>query len=401
MASARKVIVIGGGIGGLASALALLKRGIDVELYEQTNQLKEVGAGIQISANGTRVLYALGLEEALARVQVKPVRRILRHWSSGETWNWFELGDVSAERYGTPHLMFHRGDLHDALSEAVRRLKPDAISLGKRAVALEQDVAQAIIRFEDGTSACAPYIVGADGIRSTVRRILFGLGKPVFTGCVAWRGLIPLERLPEHLRRLVGTNWLGPHGFVLHYPIRRGELMNFISVVERDDWQVESWVIAGTTRELASDFKGWHADVQTLIEAIPIPYKWALMVRPPMEEWSRGRITLLGDACHPTLPFLGQGAVMAIEDGYIIAACLEKYFDDPSRAFSRYEELRRERTAAVVRKAQENRTMAFEPRLAEPKENAVAEAIAMDWLQVRMKERLDWLYTYDATAVEI
>jgi salicylate hydroxylase len=280
-------------------------------------------------------------------------------------------------------------------------LKPDAISLGKRCVAVEQTQAEAVIRFDDGTSASAPYVIGADGIHSNVRRILFGLGKPVFTGCVAWRGLIPLERLPEHLRRLVGTNWLGPQGFVLHYPVRRGELMNFISVVERDDWQIESWVIAGTTQELANDFKGWHADVQTLIEAIPVPYKWALMVRPPMEQWSSGRITLLGDACHPTLPFLGQGAVMAIEDAYIIAGCLEKYFADPELAFSRYEDLRRERTSAVVRKAHENRTMAFEPRLAAQNENAVAEAIARDWQQERVKERLDWLYTYDATAVAI
>jgi len=175
--------------------------------------------------------------------------------------------------------------------------------------------------------------------------------------------------------------------------------MNFISVVERDDWRVESWVIEGTTRELVHDFGGWHADVQALIEAIEPPYKWALMVRPPMESWTKGRITLLGDACHPTLPFLGQGAVMSIEDAYVVAGCLEKYFDDPQRAFARYEDLRRERTAAVVRKAHENRMMAFEPRLAE--KDAVAEAIALDWLNVRVKERLDWLYAYDATAVAI
>ena len=397
--AAQKVIVIGGGIGGLTAALALLKRGIDVELYEQASELREVGAGIQISSNGTRVLYALGLEAALAAIQVKPVRRVLRHWQTGETWNWFELGDVSIERYGTPHLMLHRGDLHAALTDAVRRAKKDAIHLGKRCVAVEDSGDAVGVRFDDGTSATGACLIGADGIHSGVRRLLFGLDRPVFTGCVAWRGLIPLEQLPAHLQRLVGTNWLGPHGMVLHYPIRRGELMNFISVVERDDWQIESWVIAGTTSELANDFKGWHGDVQTLIEAIATPYKWALMVRPPMERWSRGRVTLLGDACHPTLPFLGQGAVMAIEDGYVIAGCLEKYFADPERAFERYEDLRRERTSTVVKKAHENRVMAFEPRLAE--ENAVAEAIALDWQQIRVKERLDWIYSYDATAVAI
>jgi salicylate hydroxylase len=392
-------MIVGGGIGGLTAALSLLKRGIDVAVYEQSAQLREVGAGIQLGANGTRVLYALGLKEALAQSQVIPDRRELRHWRTGETWTWFELGAASAQRYGTPHIMLHRSDLHGVLVNAVRRLKPDAILLGRKCVAVNQTAEHAEIRFEDGTAAQAPFAIGADGIHSKVRVALFGESKPVFTGCVAWRGLVPMERLPRHMQRMVGTNWLGPHGFVLHYPVRRGELMNFVPVVERDDWQIESWVSEGTTGELANDFRGWHSDVHALIENIETPYKWALMVRDPMETWSRGRITLLGDACHPTLPFLGQGGVMSIEDSYVLAACLEKYFSDPSRAFARYEEIRRERTAMVVRKAQENRAMAFEPRLAD--DNAVAEAIARDWLQVRRKERLDWLYNYDATAIEI
>jgi len=394
-----KVIVVGGGIVGLAAALALLKRGIDVQLYEQAGQLQEAGAGIQIGANGTRVLYALGLERALANVQAVPVARELRHWSTGETWTWFELGESSARRFGTPHLMFHRGDLHAALANAVTSLKPDAIALGKKCVAVGQTAERAEVRFEDGTRATASFVIGADGIHSTVRAALFGRSEVEFTGCVAWRGLIPMDLLPAHLRRMVGTNWLGPRGFLLHYPVRRGELMNVVSIVERDDWRVESWVIEGTTREFADDFCGWHADVQALIEAIETPYKWALMVRAPMPVWSLGRITLLGDACHPTLPFLGQGAVMAIEDAYIVAACLEKYFRDPAKAFSRYEEIRHERTAAVVRKAQENRAMAFEPRLAE--KDAFADAIARDWMKVRVSERLDWLYNYDATAIGV
>jgi salicylate hydroxylase len=397
--AANKIIVIGGGIGGLSAALALLKRGLDVEVYEQSSQLKEVGAGIQIGSNGTRVLYALGLEQALAEVRVLPAARELRHWSTGETWNWFELGETSARRFGTPHLMLHRGDLQAALTGAVRSLKPDAIALNKTCVAVGQTDEAAEVRFEDGASAKGAFVIGADGIHSKVRAALFGANKPEFTGCVAWRGLIAMERLPEHLHRMVGTNWLGPRGFMLHYPVRRGELMNVVGVVERDDWQVESWVVEGTTRELANDFAGWHADVQNLIEAIETPYKWALMVRGPMESWSKGRITLLGDACHPTLPFLGQGAVMAIEDAYIVAACLEKYLADPAKALSRYEDIRRDRTSNVVRKAHENRAMAFEPRLAE--KDVVAEVVALDWMKIRVRERLDWLYNYDATAIPI
>ena len=397
--ASKKIVIVGGGIGGLAAALSLLKHGRDVEVYEQAPELKEVGAGIQISSNGTRVLYALGLEDALKRVQVLPSRRVIRHWSTGETWNWFDLGATTAQRYGTPHVMLHRGDLHSLLADAVRALKPDTVKLGRRCAAISTDDDHAEVRFEDGESMYAAYVIGADGIHSKVRAGLFGTDRPEFTGCVAWRGLVPMEKLPPHLQTMLGTNWLGPHGHVLHYPVRRGEIMNFISFVERDDWQVESWVTQGTKDELANDFRGWHSDVHEIISQIETPYKWALMVRGPMPRWSQGRVTLLGDACHPTLPFLGQGGVMAIEDGYVVAACLDKYFDDPTTAFARYEEIRRERTATVVRKAHENRRSAFSPALANP--GAVAAEVAREWQQERVRERMEWLYAHDATAVVV
>jgi salicylate hydroxylase len=394
-----RIVVIGGGIGGLAAALAMLKRGLDVEVHEQAPELKEVGAGIQISSNGTRVLYALGLEEALKRVQVLPSRRVIRHWSTGETWNWFDLGAATAQRYGTPHVMLHRGDLHGVLADAVRALKPDAIKLGRRCVGIASENGHAEVRFEDGETLRPAYAIGADGIHSKVRACLFGADRPEFTGCVAWRGLVPMDKLPRELAQLQGTNWLGPNGHVLHYPVRRGEIMNFISMIERDDWQIESWVTQGTQGELAHDFRGWHADVHAIIERIATPYKWALMVRGPMARWSKGRITLLGDACHPTLPFLGQGGVMAIEDGYIVAACLAKHFGDPQTALARYEEIRRERTSAVVRKAHDNRRSAFSPALGDP--GAVAVEVAREWQQERVRERMEWLYAYDATKVAV
>ena len=399
MPQAPRVAIIGGGIGGLTAALALLRRGIDVDVYEQSAALKEAGAGVQIGSNGTRVLYALGLQDALSGVQVVPAAREIRHWRSGETWNWFDLGEVTAKRYGTPHVMLHRGDLLGILAEAVQRLKPNAVFLRKKCVAVSQTADHAEARFADGHVAAADFVIGADGIHSQVRAGLFGAGKAEFTGCVAWRGLVPMDRLPPHLARMVGTNWLGPRGHVLHYPVRRGELMNFISIVERDDWQVESWTIEGTKGELANDFRSWHRDVHILIDGLDTPYKWALMVRGPMERWTEGRITLLGDACHPTLPFLGQGAVMAIEDAYVVAACVAKYAKEPMAAFVRYEDIRRDRTAAVVRKAHENRRQAFSPALAG--EDAVAISVAREWQQERVRERMDWLYAYDATAVEI
>src|SRR5688572_7510625 len=154
-----KIAVIGAGIGGLTAALALLKRGLDVEIYEQAPELKEVGAGIQISSNGTRVLYALGLEDALKRVQVLPQRRVIRHWSSGETWNWFDLGAVTRQRYGTPHVMLHRGDLHGLLADAVKAIKPDAMKLGRRCASVLSESTYAEVRFEDGSSARAAYAI--------------------------------------------------------------------------------------------------------------------------------------------------------------------------------------------------------------------------------------------------
>ena len=399
MTSKIPILIIGGGIGGLTTALALLRRGLDVTVYEQAPVLREVGAGVQIGSNGTHVLYALGLKEALQRVQVLPPRRVLRHWRTGETWDWFDLGAASVARYGTPHLLLHRNDLHGILVAAVRALKPDAIKLGMRAAAVAQTADAATVQFADGQSAAGAAIIAADGIHSQVRQCLFGPGKPEFIGCVAWRGLIAIDRLPPHLAQLLTTNWIGPRGHVLHYPVRRGELMNFISIVERSDWQVESWIVEGSKDELAGDFRGWHDDVHTFIECIDTPYKWALLARGPMERWTDGRIALLGDACHPTLPFLGQGAVMAIEDAYIVAACLAAHADDPQRAFARYEDIRKERTSAVVRKSHDNRRHVFSPELADA--GALAIEVARYWQQEHVKERLDWLYDYDATTIAV
>ena len=389
-----RILIVGAGIGGLTAALALLRDGREVEVYEQAPRLAELGAGVQISANGARVLFALGLEDAIRAVWCEPAGKEIRLWNSGETWKLFDLGAESVARYGAPYFMIHRADLHGALIDAVRALRPDAIRLGRRATGFN-DAGGAITLHLGDERVTGDALIGADGVHSGVRNILVGDDRPQFTGCMAWRGLVPVEKLPANLRRNVGVNWVGPGGHVINYLLRRGEIFNFVGIVERD-WRVESWTEKGTREECAADFPGWHEDIHAIIANIAEPYRWALLGREPLARFSFGRAALLGDAAHPTLPMLAQGANMAIEDGMVLARCLASY-GDVETGLARYSAARVARTAQLVRGANEMAKRFHNPAL---REAAGAKAyVDAQWSEETVKQRYDWIFQYDATRV--
>ncbi|MFM9887053.1 MAG: FAD-dependent monooxygenase [Burkholderiales bacterium] len=392
------VLIAGGGIGGMAAALALLRAGIDVDIYEQARALREVGAGVQISANGNRTLYALGLQQAMEALAVETQGKEIRLWNTGQTWKLFDLGRVSVERYGYPYCTVWRPDLLTVLADAVRRIKPDAIHLDATCTGFVQEGNRVLLHLANGSVVSGDALVGADGVHSVIRSQLFGDHKATFTGFMAWRGVIPMERLPAHLRRPIGTNWVGPGSHVVHYPLRGSALMNFVGFVERPDWQVESWSMRGNPEELARDFAGWHGDVQSMIRNIDEPYKWALASRPPLERWSIGRVTLLGDACHPTLPMLAQGAVMALEDGFILGRCLIQ-FDSIEEALRRYEQARRDRTTRIVQGSAENANRFHNKKLGDADE--AQRFVDREWAKEKVDDRYEWLFRYDVTSTPI
>jgi len=394
-----RVLIAGAGIGGLTAALALLQRGFDVEIFEQADELRELGAGIQLGPNGSRILIALGLEAAMGEVVAEAAAKEIRLWNTGDTWKLFDLGRDSLERFGAPYWMVHRGDFHRVLWQAVERAKPGAIYLASRCVACADRGDGVVLELEDGRSIAGDIVVGADGVHSRLRAHMFDAAKPQFTGLMAWRGIAAVERLPAELRRPVGTNWHGPGGHVVTYPLRRGTLLNFVGVVERDDWRSDSWTEQGTKAECAADFRGWHPLVHAIIANLDAAYKWALIGRPPMPAWSRGRATLLGDACHPTLPFLAQGAIMAMEDGVVLGRCLEAYPADTAHGLRRYEALRRERTTRVVLGSAANTQRFHNPVLADPEK--ARDYMAREYPPDKGRTIFDWLFEYDAMTVRV
>jgi salicylate hydroxylase len=382
-----RVAIIGGGIGGLTAAISLLQAGFDVQVYEQSRLLSEVGAGINISPNASRILIRLGFGEESARLAYRSPFFHQRRWDDGRTLTRTRLDTDILREFGAPHYIFHRGELHSML---VKPIPPGRIHLAHRCVNVEQDGRRVLAKFENGAVVEADVLIGADGIFSAVRRTLRGPERPRFA-CRAYRGLIPLERVrdipPE------STAFLGPGRHFIHYFVSAGRMLNFVGHVEQEDWISESWTHPGKVEDLRAAYVGWHPQVQRVIDAVDETFIWAVLDRPPIERWSYGRVTLLGDACHPMIPFMGQGGAMAIEDAAAVTACLLKCGDDIEGALKLYETVRLDRTTQVQNGSWHNKTRFHMPDGPDQIErDAQMAKSTTDWSY----SAIAWVYGHDA-----
>lgn len=376
-------------MGGLSAALGLQRAGIQVSVYEQAPTLSEVGAGLTLAPNAMHVCRHLGIEERLLDIGVAPKSAAIKHYQSGEILSCQDRAGVAERQYGAPYLQIHRADLHDALIDSVTANDPDCLHLGHEFDDLEQDTDQVLLKFANGTDATADVVIGADGVRSRVRDRLFGATHPTFTGHVAWRGLVPADALPEAIKPDSAVS-IGPRRLITRYYIRNRTLINFVAFARMSGWEIESWSERADIQELFDTFADWNPEVQMLLEAMPPEtcFKWALFSRDPMQQWTKGRVTLLGDAAHPMLPFLGMGAATALEDGLVLARCFE-LSGKPAAALAGYEGERIPRGNFIMAES-EKRVSQTQPEQPEK----------FDKKKERNEETLG-LFDYDAGSTEL
>lgn len=379
----QRILIVGGGIGGLTAALALSRAGHSVRLFEQAPAFGEIGAGIMLTPNATRVLRHLGLDAALNRTAVRPPASRYRRFDDASLMGDAPLANAMESASGAPWLHIHRSDLLDALLTAVRNEGGTDLHAGHRATGCEQDGAGVTLRCDNGAAAAGDLLVACDGVRSTMRAALMERAEARFRGQVAWRGLVPAAGLPERVTDRASVVWIGEDRHIVQYVLRGGSLVNYVAIAAQQEWAEEGWNRPAPLEEVQAEFGGWHEDVQSLLRATPADalYKWGLFDRDPLELWVRGRIALLGDAAHPMLPFMAQGSAMAIEDAAVLARCIDA-FDGLEVALSRYQAVRGERTARVILQSRAQ-TNLYQRLTGDKKRQRAAST--------------DWVYGFDAT----
>ena len=393
-----KIVISGGGIGGLTAALCFLHFGHEVTVLERATDFREVGAGIQVPPNAMKVFKALGLETAFDAYAFRPNAIEGRLGISGAHLFSIPLADTAVERWGGHYLHIHRADYISLLAEALHSKNANILQLGKIVTGYRQTSDGIVAITKDGTEIAGDVVVGADGIHSPIRLQMLGPDAPVFTGNVAWRAVVPMSALGDDAPRPTTSAWMGKGAHCVTYRLRRGTLANLVAVVECDDWQSESWTEKGSREEALANFDGWHPTIQRILQNADSLYKWALFDRPPLETWVDGHVTLLGDAAHPTLPFMAQGAAMAVEDAWVLAQQLTQS-NSIDEALKSYQKIRFKRTSKIQSGSRANaktfhrRTMIG--RLSTYGPMWLAGKLAPGFIS----SRFDYLYGHDVTSV--
>jgi salicylate hydroxylase len=345
MAPNCRIAIVGGGLAGLATAQALKRFGVGAEVFEAAPALGEIGAAVNTSPQAVKALRAIGVGDGIAAVGHQAPGIYTRNMLTGE---FLEFNDrfKLAERHGAPYYSFHRADLLNALA---RGLEPTAIHLGHRLTGIEERGERIILNFANGTFVEAEYVIGADGVRSVLRRALYGADNPTYTGQMVWRSLLNASDVPAETLEPVGfTQWVGPGRHLLAYKIRQGKLVNVVTQQDTDEWVEEGWSIRGDPDEMRASFPNSEPRLEKLLSIITECSKWGLFTRPLTQNWGRGRIQLIGDAAHAMLPNAGQGACQAFEDAYILARWLDAC-GDPADAFANFRRVRIPRVHGVQR----------------------------------------------------
>jgi len=392
-----KIAIIGGGIGGLTAALALSQNPHDITVFERSAGIREIGAGVQISPNAGRLLHSLGLGAAYSEISVNPHRVVLRRWEDDSIIRATDLDESFLSQHQVPLANVARNELVEIIGDAVAARTNVTMKFSTHVVAVEPGESSSVVLFSEGSSQSFDIVIGADGIHSVVRPCVGGIDKPRFSGSAAYRALVPrsaVEDLPIDV-----TNRMGPDRHVVSYFIGRNRShLNLVCISPEDSWESESWTEQGTMEDLYSRFEGWSPDFLSLLGRVEEPvFRWALYDREPLEQWGIGTTTLLGDACHPMLPFMAQGSCQAIEDAVVLARCLSDVStSDAVSALRRYEDVRQGRTAQVQTSAVMNKDLFHMVDGQEQRDRDLILSISPPGMSI-----LDWVYEYDALTIPV